>query len=92
MADFGLAEDVYTTGYFRENDGGVKLPFKWMAPESLTDGVFTEKTDVVRLYTGNNDKCNATLASMDEGMAGLFLTLWLYIALVIPFFSIIENC
>ncbi len=63
MADFGLAEDVYTTGYFRENDGGVKLPFKWMAPESLTDGVFTEKTDVVRPYTGNNDKCNA---SMDE--------------------------
>ncbi len=55
MADFGLAEDVYTTGYFRENDGGVKLPFKWMAPESLTDGVFTEKTDVVRLYTCNND-------------------------------------
>ena len=49
VADFGLAEDVYTTGYFRENDGGVKLPFKWMAPESLTDGVFTEKTDVVSL-------------------------------------------
>ncbi len=47
VADFGLAEDVYTTGYFRENDGGVKLPFKWMAPESLTDSVFTEKTDVV---------------------------------------------
>ncbi len=39
------------TGYFRENDGGVKLPFKWMAPESLTDGVFTEKTDVVRSYS-----------------------------------------
>ncbi len=55
VADFGLAEDVYTTGYFRENDGGVKLPFKWMAPESLNDGVFTEKTDVVRLDTSNND-------------------------------------
>ena len=49
VADFGLAEDVYTAGYFRENGGGVKLPFKWMAPESLTDGVFTEKTDVVSL-------------------------------------------
>ncbi len=55
MADFDLAEDIYTTGYFRENDGGVKLPFKWMAPESLTDGVFTEKTDVVSLDTSNND-------------------------------------
>ncbi len=49
VADFGLSEDVYTTGYFREdNSSHVKLPFKWMAPESLMDRVFNEKTDVVR--------------------------------------------
>ena len=48
MADFGLSEDVYNTGYFRQSkDDPVKLPFKWMAPESLVDGVFSEKTDVV---------------------------------------------
>ena len=48
VADFGLSEDVYTTGYFRQGrDDNVKLPFKWMAPESMTDGVFNEKTDVV---------------------------------------------
>ena len=29
-------------------DGVVKLPVKWMSLESLNDGVFTEKTDVVR--------------------------------------------
>lgn len=49
VADFGLSEDVYTTGYFRQGkDDNVKLPFKWMAPESMTDCVFNEKTDVVR--------------------------------------------
>ena len=48
VGDFGLAEDVYSTGYFRQEDKkNVKLPFKWMAPESLNDAIFTEKTDVV---------------------------------------------
>ena len=48
VADFGLSEDVYTTGYFRQDQSDpIKLPFKWMAPESLVDGVFNEKTDVV---------------------------------------------
>ena len=50
VSDFGLTEDVYAKNYFRQGreDGVVKLPVKWMSPESLNDGVFTEKTDVVR--------------------------------------------
>ncbi len=48
MGDFGLAEDVYASGYFRQNDrANVKVPYKWMALESLNDAIFTEKTDVV---------------------------------------------
>ena len=48
VADFGLSEEVYTTGYFRQGqEAGVKLPYKWMPPESLQDGLFTEKSDVV---------------------------------------------
>ena len=48
VGDFGLAEDVHTTGYFRQSkDAAVRLPFKWMAPESLRDGLFSEKSDVV---------------------------------------------
>ena len=48
VGDFGLTEDVYATGYFREGDrANVKLPYKWMAIESLNDAVFTEKSDVV---------------------------------------------
>ena len=50
MADFGLAEDIYSSGYFRQDKSGgsVKLPFKWMALESLQEGVFSQKSDVVR--------------------------------------------
>ncbi len=48
VGDFGLAEDVYASGYFRQNDpSNVKVPYKWMALESLNDAMFTEKTDVV---------------------------------------------
>ena len=55
VADFGLSEDVYTTGYFRQGkDDHVKLPFKWMAPESMIDSIFNEKTDVVRTHLHNN--------------------------------------
>ena len=49
VSDFGLTEDVYAKNYFRQGQegGAVKLPVKWMSPESLNDGIFTEKTDVV---------------------------------------------
>ena len=47
VADFGLSEKTY---YFRQKQtAGLKLPMKWMAYESLTDGIFSEKTDVVSL-------------------------------------------
>ena len=47
VADFGLSEDVYEKSYFRQGKSAVKLPIKWMALESSTDGIFSEKTDVV---------------------------------------------
>ena len=50
VADFGLSEKTYTKDYFRQKQTtGVKLPMKWMAYESLSDGIFSEKTDVVSL-------------------------------------------
>ena len=50
ITDFGLSEDVFERNYFRQESStgdGVKLPVKWMAPESLSDGHFSEKSDVV---------------------------------------------
>ena len=48
VADFGLSEDTSGKNYFRQEEtSGVKLPVKWMALESIDEGIFTEKTDVV---------------------------------------------
>ena len=44
--------------YFREDrKHEVKLPFKWMAIESLQDGVFSEKTDVVSVVLALTSVC-----------------------------------
>ena len=50
MADFGLARDIYSTEYYRVEQH-VTLPVKWMPLESLMDGYFNEKTDVVSELT-----------------------------------------
>ena len=47
VGDFGLAEDMYCRGYVREESKTLKIPYKWMPPESLEDGLFSEMSDVV---------------------------------------------
>ena len=48
VADFGLSEAKCNKDYVRQQmTSEVKLPVKWMAPESINDGIFSEKTDVV---------------------------------------------
>ena len=44
VSDFGLSREIYVDDYYRHVGG--KLPAKWMAPESLDDGIYDEKTDV----------------------------------------------
>ena len=48
VGDFGLARDVYSADYYRAGRGA-RLPVKWMPPETLTDRISNEKTDVVIL-------------------------------------------
>ncbi len=52
VADFGLSESIdISKDYFRQGEEeGVKLPIKWLALESISDGIFSEKTDVVNNY------------------------------------------
>ncbi|XP_015772818.1 PREDICTED: fibroblast growth factor receptor 2-like [Acropora digitifera] len=45
IADFGLARDIYKDDLYVKKTQGL-LPVKWMAPESLFDRIYTEKTDV----------------------------------------------
>lgn len=48
VADFGLSKSLYEKIYYKQDkDDNVKLPVKWMAIESIQDGIFSEKTDVV---------------------------------------------
>ena len=52
VADFGLTEDLYALNYFKrcKNETGKedKVPIRWMAPESIENGIYNESTDVVR--------------------------------------------
>ena len=52
VSDFGLSETIdITKDYFRQDQTeAIKLPIKWMALESINDAIFSEKTDVVRMF------------------------------------------
>uniref|UniRef100_A0A5F8HDN8 Tyrosine-protein kinase receptor n=1 Tax=Monodelphis domestica TaxID=13616 RepID=A0A5F8HDN8_MONDO len=45
IGDFGMTRDVYETDYYRKGGKGL-LPVRWMAPESLKDGIFSTHSDV----------------------------------------------
>ncbi len=47
VADFGLSVDIYSSNYYRQGKEETKLPIRWMAVESIVDGIFSEKSDVV---------------------------------------------
>lgn len=61
IADFGLCENIYSKNYFRqESHSTVRLPIKWMAIESLQEGIFSEKTDVVCLIAKYDTRISLT--------------------------------
>ena len=53
VADFGFSETIDPSReYYKQmNLKSVKLPVKWMAPECLNDGKFSEKSDMVTIMS-----------------------------------------
>ena len=49
IGDFGLSRDIMFSDYYRVKSKNARLPVKWMAPESFSDKISSEKTDVVSL-------------------------------------------
>ncbi len=49
VSDFGLSVSMGDKEYYRlSDDMEIKLPFRWMAPETFSDYIFSEKSDIVR--------------------------------------------
>ena len=48
ISDFGMARQLQSTDYYRQaaQTSNWKLPLRWMAPESFTDGTWDLKSDI----------------------------------------------
>ncbi|XP_035485641.2 tyrosine-protein kinase receptor TYRO3 isoform X1 [Scophthalmus maximus] len=45
VADFGMSKKIYSSNYYRQKVG-IRVPIKWLAMESLSESVYTSKSDV----------------------------------------------
>lgn len=65
VADFGLTRDVYSKEYY-SSENKQRLPVKWMAPESLEQGKYSAKSDVVC-------RQNTLIIEFDDLLYGVFI-------------------
>ncbi|MCJ8731698.1 hypothetical protein PDJAM_G00202490 [Pangasius djambal] len=45
VADFGLSKQIFSSNYYRQKVA-IRMPVKWMAIESLSESIYTSKSDV----------------------------------------------
>ena len=53
IGDFGLARDIYKNDYYKKEGEGL-MPVRWMSPESLSDGVFTNQSGCDLTFRSTN--------------------------------------
>ena len=54
VADFGMSKDIYEQGHYQQTDRDRPLPMRWMALESLREGIYTTQSDVVGMNVINS--------------------------------------
>ena len=47
VADSGLSRDTYSHDYHCVGGRAVRLPIKWLPPESINNDIYNEKSDIV---------------------------------------------
>ena len=76
VADFGLSVNTGAKEYYRlAGDMGVKLPVMWMAPESLSDYIFSEKSDVVskiNIMINHCHSCTVTVELWSDMLGNIY--------------------
>ena len=54
-----MSRDVYEKDYYKSENTTKPLPMKWMAIESLKEGKYSTKSDVVRIFfLGSSKICS----------------------------------
>ena len=48
VSDFGLTRNINEISDYKIQDKQKDLPIRWMSIESITEGIFTMQSDVVR--------------------------------------------
>jgi len=69
---------MYSSEYFRQDKSGsrVKLPFKWMPLESMQEGLFSQKSDVVSCphIPSQHETHNNTVALVKDEVLQTFIS------------------
>ena len=53
-----MSRDVYEKDYYTTSNINRPMPIRWMAVESMKEGIYSTKSDVVSIYSKINHACD----------------------------------